>query len=300
MLQEVSININNKREVILNQIHRHNYYTLKEYCKNQTILDIGCGSGEGCALLCSFGATKVVGVDLNVAYIEKAQEYFENNNINFLVGNVEQINNLFDNETFDIIIIHDTLEYIVDKINCLTNAKKLLAPNGVCVISRINIQNIDNGLINFESYTNTEFIDNVRTVFGDNVRVFKSYPAYGIVHSEANNYQIEIAEKLDNQNSLAVTAIYDVSNKIQASSYFNVVNIQTWENFIAHDYAMEIKKERLIFELQQRAILTQGLIIENQLLKERLKSRKLKNFIYSFGTTILNKLKFNKISNISS
>lgn len=291
-----------KRTIMQTQIHHHNYFLLKEHCKNKTILDIGCGDGEGCALLAEFGASRVVGVDLNVSFVEQAKECYPNKTIHFLVGNAEQIDQLFDNETFDIILIHQTIEYMVDKEKCLAGAKKLLSPDGACVISCNHLKKTHDELTALAPYSSEQFIHDVRLVFGDSLRILKSYPLYGVTHCEVNesNYQMTTPEPLDDQTSLACTIIYDSSQRIKPSAYLNVINTSAWQALIAHDDVTEIKKDRLIFELQQRTMLAQGLIIENQLLQEKLNSMTFKKSIASFSKQLIRKLKRNKIAETTS
>lgn len=283
----------NKRNLLLKQIYSHNYSFIKNHCKDKVILDLGCGTGDGSNLLLNFGAQMVYGVDLNVNDIEIAKEKYQNNKLKFLVGNAEQIDKLFENQTFDIIIINQTLEYISNKIECLTHVKKILAENGTCIISCANLNYTNNNYIVKNDYSNENLIADAKAVFGDFLQVFKSYPLYGIAHSDIKNINcnIEVEKNLDERNNLVCTVIYNLSQNITPGSYMKVVNTQDWESLIEHDYVSEIKRERLIFELKQKAIMVQGLIIENQLLQEKFMQTETQKQEMTFTKKIINKLK---------
>ncbi len=75
----------------------------------KNILDIGCGTGDGTALLAEkFPEAKVIGLDVAFGMIEKACEKFPG--INFVLGDAEALQ--FTNNSFDLIISNASLQWI--------------------------------------------------------------------------------------------------------------------------------------------------------------------------------------------
>lgn len=77
------------------------------------------------------------------------------------------------------------------------------------------------------------------------------------------HHNIEVA--LDPQHALFVTAIYDPHHTIEPHAKLHVMNAPAWHKLLSHDALSEMKKDRLIFELKQRALLAQALLIEKEL-----------------------------------
>lgn len=89
--------------------------------ENDTILDIGCGSG---ALTIDLAkkAKKVTGIDINEKNIKEGQRKYSASNIEYVVGDATNYNF---SEKFDVIILSNVLEHIEDRIKFLKKTKKL-------------------------------------------------------------------------------------------------------------------------------------------------------------------------------
>ncbi|HEY1869765.1 MAG TPA: class I SAM-dependent methyltransferase, partial [Chitinophagaceae bacterium] len=70
--------------------HFHRYHHVLELAKDKIVLDIACGEGYGTAILAE-KAKKVYGVDIDKICIEHAKQKYQNNNLEFLLGNVVSI-----------------------------------------------------------------------------------------------------------------------------------------------------------------------------------------------------------------
>ena len=110
----------------------------------QTILDLGCGTGSltaGLANLCS----KVVGVDSSQNMIDKAKKQF--GNIEFMVCDALALP--FDNE-FDVAFSNAVFHWISDHNALLKNIYKALKPQGLLVCefgASGNIATIENAFV---------------------------------------------------------------------------------------------------------------------------------------------------------
>lgn len=90
------------------------------------ILDVGCGDGELLKLLKDVGYNNLFGID---PYIKKNIEY--NNKV---IIKKMTLNELSDDEKFDLIIFNHSFEHIFDQLEILDKITKILSENGICLI----------------------------------------------------------------------------------------------------------------------------------------------------------------------
>lgn len=115
--------------------HINRYEAAKKIVKGKVVLDIACGSGYGTRIL-SESAAKVYGVDINKKTIKYAEENYSSSNIEFKLGDGENIP-LADN-TVDVLITFETIEHIKDYKKFLTEVSRVLKPDGLAIISTPN------------------------------------------------------------------------------------------------------------------------------------------------------------------
>lgn len=103
------------------------FRTLGSHCN---VLEIGCGEGGNLIPFYEKGC-RITGVDLSVNRIKQAREFFDKKGIegNLLASDIFSVNTL--QETFDIVLIHDVIEHIADKISFLEHIKRFLKPDGI-------------------------------------------------------------------------------------------------------------------------------------------------------------------------
>jgi len=97
---------------------------------SRRILDGGCAYGSG---TCHFqkGQAQVWGVDPNAELIAIAQKRYPN--ITFTVCGLEQTP--FEAVFFDVIILNDVLEHVIDERKTLNEMCRILSPNGSLIIT---------------------------------------------------------------------------------------------------------------------------------------------------------------------
>jgi len=98
-------------------------------------LDVGCASGAFGFQLQQNGI-EVVGVEVNDDVAEVAKTLLSK----VIVGTLEQALPSLGERCFDIIILNDVLEHMVDPWSTLRTAKTLLTPNGCIIASIPNIR----------------------------------------------------------------------------------------------------------------------------------------------------------------
>lgn len=99
----------------------------------RNILEIGCGTGYLTALLReNFPDTVITAVDLSSGMIDVATNRFDEHNITFICGDIEQLEL---NETFDLIISNATFQWFNHLEETLQKLYHHLNENGVCTFS---------------------------------------------------------------------------------------------------------------------------------------------------------------------
>lgn len=116
--------------------HLHRYLSVTRLVKNKRVLDVACGEGYGSALLART-AQSVVGVDIDQAAVTHAEAKYTQDKLRFLCGDATCIP-LSGEQLFDVIVSFETLEHIEDHQAFFGEAKRLLAPDGILIVSTPN------------------------------------------------------------------------------------------------------------------------------------------------------------------
>ena len=108
--------------------------------KGKSVLDVGCNEGYFCQRVQTMGATRILGVDLESSWIEKAKKRNSNANIEFRQLDWNHLSTL--GETFNVVLLLSSFHYAcetsdfeADGSNKLINAiTKVLSPGGLLVL----------------------------------------------------------------------------------------------------------------------------------------------------------------------
>lgn len=103
--------------------------------KSFNILDVGCGGGQLLESFTKIPHIEIYGVDASA----KACKIAMRRGYKAYICNVEKEKLPFDDDFFDIIVINDVLEHLIDPDNLLREAHRVLKGEGVLVISVPNI-----------------------------------------------------------------------------------------------------------------------------------------------------------------
>ena len=109
----------------------------KSITGRERILEIGCGEGGNLFPFAQLGCD-VTGIDLSSSRIKQAKELFltHDNHGTFTIGDFFQLPPP-DQETekYDVILLHDVIEHIADKVRFLSYARRFLKSHGVIFIA---------------------------------------------------------------------------------------------------------------------------------------------------------------------
>ena len=106
--------------------------------KGLKILEVGAGFGETLFYLKERGiASEAIGLDI-FEEVEKTEKYKKIDK--FIFGNIEQLELPEFNDYFDVIILADVLEHLIEPGIVLEKLKKYLKPNGEILVSMPNVR----------------------------------------------------------------------------------------------------------------------------------------------------------------
>ena len=271
-----------KEQTIINKLSHVPYHVVKKLCSGKSVLDAACGDGSTSKLLESFGATKVTGVDLNVELIAGANSRNHSHNVKFYVANVEQLEQFFDSEKFDVIVSSQTIEHIVDVDAFVFSLKLLLNENGTIVISCPN-ESILGEDISIDSHHSKfcydSFVSKLSSILEMPYVVIGSYPTVGVISlafsddqeqdfSESNISKIISARGLHKSETMLFTAVFSKKLNFEQFIDLDVYSFVSWNKLINYDYLHDLKKDRELFELKQRSLIIEALKVEVEILEK--------------------------------
>jgi S-adenosylmethionine-dependent methyltransferase len=145
---------------------------------NPSVLEIGCGNGTEGSLWID-KAKRITVSDYSVKMLETAKSRFEHINtsteVNFIHSDAKTLP-LKINESYDIIMFHNVIEYVEDPIQTLKAIKELISMNGIISIRYLNRYSnpfipamYENDLITTSRYIHSPVIE---TSFGTKITTF--------------------------------------------------------------------------------------------------------------------------------
>jgi ubiquinone/menaquinone biosynthesis C-methylase UbiE len=120
---------------LLYLIHVATYKHCIPFVAGKKVLDYGCGSGYGTALI-SEHSMDVIGVDISAEAINYAESHFEAPNLRYLQIEPAEVAPLpFADSSFDVILSFQVIEHVQDVSAYLREIDRVLAPGGTAIIA---------------------------------------------------------------------------------------------------------------------------------------------------------------------
>jgi SAM-dependent methyltransferase len=116
--------------------HRTRYAWAAQLAAGRDVLDAGCGSGYGTAILAAAGAQRVVGIDISDDAIEYARSSFSGSAKEFHLADIRQLP--YDDSTFDLAVCFEVIEHVEEQQQVIGELRRILRPRGILAISSPN------------------------------------------------------------------------------------------------------------------------------------------------------------------
>lgn len=109
--------------------HLSIYHFFSSFCRGKDVLDAGCGTGYGAALLAERGAASVVGFDLDRRSVRYARRHYGSPAVRFEVRDGEAP--ALPAGAFDVVVCSNMMEHLRDPASFLHATALALRPAGV-------------------------------------------------------------------------------------------------------------------------------------------------------------------------
>jgi len=112
--------------------HRHRYLVAERMAAGRQVLDLASGEGYGSNLLAQRAAL-VVGLEIDVEAVAHADAKYQRDNLRFVRGDIRRAPLVAG--VFDVLTCFEVIEHVTRPELVLQEARRLLRPDGVLVIS---------------------------------------------------------------------------------------------------------------------------------------------------------------------
>ncbi len=118
------------------QEHLERYKFVEKFIKDKIVVDLGCGTGYGCAFMADKGAKKVYGIDISLEAILFTKKNYSNKKTSFYVRDAAVTK--LPKYTADTLVSFELIEHCRDYKKVLGEVKRILKPNGTFILSTPN------------------------------------------------------------------------------------------------------------------------------------------------------------------
>ena len=194
---------NNKITEYYSSIRYEIEHLLPDFSKN--VLDIGCGDGSTLKWLKSEQkCEKIYGIEISKDQSEKAKEFLDDiANIN-----IEENYNFFPDKKFELILVLDTLEHLINPWDFLKNIKSKLTDDGFIITSVPNIRHysILKNLFLFGNweYDDSGILDTTHLRFFTKKSLNKLFKEQGLKIAGFTKYPLDFQGKAKIVNKLSL------------------------------------------------------------------------------------------------
>jgi ubiquinone/menaquinone biosynthesis C-methylase UbiE len=116
-------------------IHTETYKFCRSYISGKKVLDYGCGSGYGTAMI-SENCSHVTGIDISDEAITHAKAHFKAENLSYLkVDPADDISLPFPDASFDVVLSFQVIEHVKNVAVYLKEIERVLVPGGYVIIA---------------------------------------------------------------------------------------------------------------------------------------------------------------------
>ncbi len=155
------------------QEHIIRYDFATQFCKNKTVLDLGCGSGYGSYYLKTYGAKNVYGIDLSQEAADYCREAYPS--CHFKQGRAT--NTTYKNNSFDVVVCFELIEHLSEQEELMNEIKRILKKDGILIMSTPNKDTFPRGNpFHIRELTEKEYLHLLNKFFKTNKLFYEYYP----------------------------------------------------------------------------------------------------------------------------
>ncbi|HEX2015144.1 MAG TPA: methyltransferase domain-containing protein [Solirubrobacteraceae bacterium] len=141
--------------------HLARYRLAARLASGRRVLDAACGEGYGSAMLDAAGAAEVIGVDIDAATVRHARERYA---LDAREGDVTALP--LPDSCMDLVVSFETIEHVAEPERALDEFRRVLAPDGVLLVSTPNTREyLDDNPFHLRELTTEEFLGALRERF---------------------------------------------------------------------------------------------------------------------------------------
>jgi SAM-dependent methyltransferase len=123
------------RGTLIEAEHRARYWCASQLAAGKRVLDAGCGTGYGLAMLLAEGPESVTGVDLSEEAVAEAGRRL-GDDAELVRADVRDLP--FEEDSFDMVVCFEVIEHVERQRDALDELKRVLRPGGMLLISSPN------------------------------------------------------------------------------------------------------------------------------------------------------------------
>lgn len=222
----------NYRRTIIDNIEESLSKIVNKVADNSVVLDVGCGAGMLGAYLTEKKGCTVDGVDSDTSAIEISRATYRKTAVKNL--ETETLTDVFSTGEYDLIVVADVIEHLVNPDFLLAELKKLLKTDGKIIFSVPNITHVAAGfelLLGKFLYRNNGLLDNTHVKFYSKTSLLAKLEAFGFYAWEVDSVKLEIDETEFSNNIAKVFPRHWLKNLIShredALTYQWLVTVKT-------------------------------------------------------------------------
>jgi SAM-dependent methyltransferase len=100
-----------------------------------SVIDVGCGEGGGLCAMYDAGATPCCGFDIEAGRVDAAKQLKGERTISLTIGNLYESRLPFDENQYDLVVLHDVFEHLDYKDDVIRKLAALADPSGRIMIT---------------------------------------------------------------------------------------------------------------------------------------------------------------------
>ena len=111
--------------------HLHRYLSISNMVEGKSVVDLGCGHGYGSQILINYES--YIGIDIDDEVIQRNSSHLSSSSARFLTESADELS--IPSQSIDVVVCFEMIEHVQDPKKVLSEAKRVLKPNGILISS---------------------------------------------------------------------------------------------------------------------------------------------------------------------